>query len=365
MCWLRYFNLAFVRFVCYNSILWKFVRFYAWEVKILGNAFFNAAFEEDLRTRNARDSVMGIREEVDDVLIFDRDGEIYAVRSNRGALRTTDNISRYMPVSEWNFLLEYSLHFSCERVLIDTKLGAMLVCCSMAASMRIMIGIIFHGDRRALLAQYPDRITSLTRVSPRMRDMEGRHRLPEEDVRRAEQLAALVFRAFVTAGVKNRLLQCPQEATAQLIDRACRIAELIGCRLDCRSGRSAVPNLQNFNLDAYIAMLTCLMLFVADACPSRSFEMKLGDLRGAIYPILRCEPDFGADELFMNRRYRHKALYLCDGIAHTRDLLFDCSMRTDADGFHLLVRFLPSIKPVEKLGVKKPGDKIDYSDMPE
>lgn len=330
----------------------------------MGEAFFNAAFEEDLRTRNARSSVSELRELSDDMIVFNCDGKIFALRSERGLLREGDHISDYMVKDEWRYVWENSNRFDCERIIVDTKFGAMLIYCNLLASMQIMIGLIFHGDRKALVSQYMERGGALTRISPRLRPLCDKRRVPADDMARARELVSLASRAFSVAGVKERLLRSPQEATAYLIDRGCRIAEAVGCCLDFRSARSSVPNLQNFSMQAYVAMVTGLLLFARETCPSRSVEMKMGDIGGGLCPVLRCEPCLGEDGLVVNRRYRHGALRLCSGMAAARVLLFECSMREDADGPHLLVRFFPSLKPLERLGVKKPPDRLDYSDMP-
>ncbi len=321
----------------------------------MGEAFFNTDFFEDLRTRNARGEVTELREIRDDVVVFDRAGTIYAARSENGRIREGGNLKKYMLVSEWDFLRENSIKFSCERVVVDTKLGGMVVFCNMAASMRIMIGVIVHTDRDALLAQYLGRATSLAKISPRMLSFERkRGTSAQEALSVAKEAVEHAFKAFMSAGVKERLLRCPQEATAYIIERACTIASFIGCRIECRSARSAVPMLQDFNVDAYVAIMTCLMLFAWDACPSRSMQMKIGDIGGRPYPILRCEAELGDKPLFANRRYQHTALHLCDGISSVRDFLFECSAREDEDGPHLRICFSPAIKPVEKLGVKEP-----------
>lgn len=330
----------------------------------MGEAFFNTDFFEDLRTRDARGAVTQTREIHDDLIIFDRQGTVYAVRSEQGKIRAEENLAKYMPASERQFLRENSLKFSCERVVVDTKYGGMVVFCNMAASMRIMIGVIFHVDRSAVLLQYAGRATSLTKISPRMLTYMPKRKSPENDALSiAEVTADLAFRALMSAGVKERLIRSPQEATAYIINRACIMAELVGCRIDCRSARSSVPSLQDFHVDAYVAILACLMLFVWDMCPDRSLQMKIGDIGGRPYPILRCEPDLVTGPIFVNQRYRHTALHLCDGISTVRDFLFECSVREDEDGSHLRVCFSPAIKPVEKLGVKEPIKKLDYSDL--
>lgn len=321
----------------------------------MGEAFFNTDFFEDLRTRDARGEVTQLREIHDDVVVFDRAGTIYAARSEDGRVREGENLKKYMLVGEWDFLRENSIKFSCERVIVDTKLGGMVVFCNMAASMRIMIGVIVHVDRDALLAQYLGRVTSLAKISPRMLTYERKRGTPDAEMLTiAKDTVELAFRAFMSAGIKERLLRCPQEATAYIIDRACTIASFIGCRIDCRSARSAVPMLQDFSVDAYVAILTCLMLFAWDTCPSRSLQMKIGDIGGRPYPILRCEPRLEDAPLFVNRRYQHTALHLCDGISSVRAFLFECSEREDEDGPHIRVCFSPAVKPVEKLGVKQP-----------
>lgn len=330
----------------------------------MGEAFFNTDFFEDLRTRDARGAVTQVRDIHDDIVIFDRQGTVYAVRSEQGKIREGDNLAKYMLVSEWQFLRENSLKFSCERVVVDTKCGGMVVFCNMAASMRIMIGVIFHIDRSALVLQYAGRATSLTKISPRMRTYMPKRKMPEDSALTvAEATADLAFRAFMSAGVKERLIRSPQGATAYIIDRACIMAEFVGCRIDCRSARTSVPMLQDFNVEAYVAILACLMLFVWDACPARSLQMKIGDIGGRPYPIIRCEPELGDEPIFVNRRYRHTALHLCDGISTVRDFLFECSTREDEDGPHLRICFSPAIKPAEILGVKEPIKKLDYSDL--
>lgn len=321
----------------------------------MGEAFFNTDFFEDHRTRDAKGEVTDTRRIYDDMIVFDRRGTIYAARSEAGRIREGENLAKYMTADEWSFLRDNSLKFTCERVVVDTKLGGMIVFCNMAASMRIMIGVIVHTDRDALLAQYLGRATSLAKLSPKMLSYGGKRKAPDPDAMAiAETTAQLGLRSFMSAGIKERLIRSPQEATAYIIDRACTIAKMVGCRIDCRSARTAVPMLQDFNVDAYVAIMTCLMLFVWNTCPARSLQMKIGDIGGRPFPILRCEPDLGGEPLFANRRYSNTALYLCEGISNVRAFLFECSERVDEDGPHVRICFSPNIKPVEKLGVKQP-----------
>jgi len=232
--------------------------------------------------------------------------------------------------------------------------------------MRIMIGVIFHVSREAMLAQYPERAMSLTRLSPRMKQLSRKWAtLSEAELAVAQETADFAFRAFMTGGVKNRLIRSAPEATSYLIERACTVAEFVGCRLDARSARSSVPTFRDFNMDAYVSLLTCLVLFVWDTCADRTFQMKIGDMEGRPFPIFRCESDLGDVPHFANRRFGHPLLHLCDGICANRMMLFECSEREDGDGPHLRLCFLPTTKPMEKLGVKEPIKKLKYSDETE
>ena len=325
----------------------------------MGESFFAVDFSAEMRTRNARGAVTDVRPIHDDMFLFDRKGFVYAVRSERGVLHPGDNISRYMVSTEWKFLLQNGIKFTCERVLVDTKLGAMVVFTNMAASMRVMIGIIFHSPRAAAVAQYPARATSLTWVSPRMRDYEGKnHGVTEQDYADAADTAKRAFHAFMSAGARNQMLRSLGDATSYVIDRACLIAEFVGCRLDCRSARSSLPYLQDFHIDAYLSMITTLAVYVWESCPDRFFEMKIADQGGRLFPIIRCVPESGDVPLFVNQRFTNRALDLCDGISGNRRFPFECAMYEDEDGPHLRAGFLPAVLQSEKLGVKEPVKQL-------
>lgn len=331
----------------------------------MGEAFFATDFEDELRTRNARGRATGDRLPREDLVIFDRGGLIWAARSESGALRMGGSMKKHMPASEWHFILENSLKFTYERLLVETKHGYMLVFCNMSTSMRIMIGVIFHAPREAVLSHYDLRaVTSLTWLSPR-----AQAAMPRKVIRDAHtdetvrETADLAFRSFMTAGVRQRLLRSAPNATAYLIDRACDMATLVGCRLDCRSGRSSVPLLWDFNVELYVSILICLTMFIKDTCPDGAFQMKIGDLEGRPYPVLRCEPNLGELPLFANGRFSHFCLHLADCIASNYELLFECGEQEDEDGRHVRIAFLPVTKPVERLCVKQPCARLRYTDL--
>lgn len=325
----------------------------------MGEAFFTTNFEEELRTRNARGAVTGDRKVRADLVIFDRSGLIWAAHSESGKLRIGDNLKKQMSASEWQFVLDNSLKFSYERLLVETKQGMMLLFCNMSASMRIMIGVIFHAPTSAVLSHYSTRsVTSLIWFSPRVTSLMPRREA--EEATEVKEIAELAFGAFMTAGVRKRLIRSAPDATAYLIDRACAMATLAGCRLDCRSGRSSVPLLWDFNADLYVSILICLVMFIKDTCPDGTFQMKIGDLDGRPYPVLRCEPNLGEAPLFANDRFSHSCLHLADCIAANYEILFECREQEDEDGRHVRIAFLPATKPVDRLCVKQPLKRFQY-----
>ena len=269
-----------------------------------------------------------------------------------------------MTKTEWKYLTENCFKFSYERILVDTKFGCMVVFCNMVATTLLMVGVIFHGDRKAMLSQYRHHATSLEFFSPRAELLLKKSGMTDDvDYGRAEETAKLAFSAFRTAGMRQDLMRSLSGATDYLIRRICAIARFIGCHVDCRSIRESVPYVRQFNSDAFISIMICLMMFVYEKCPSRHMSVAIGDMDGKPIPVIRCEVPDGEREVFVNRQYRYMALCLCDELAERRRFAFECMVKTDGEGDYLHIMFSPDIEPLEKLGMKTPLTKLDYSDL--
>ena len=200
----------------------------------------------------------------DDLLVFDLNGKIRMARSCEGKHRAGDSIRAHMTAAEWEYLRKNCLSYECARILVNTREGAMLVFCNMLASMHIMIGVILHADREAVAYYCQRHITMVDRVSPCLAVPRRVTPPSDEQLSQIDELLSLSFSAFATAGVRNELGRSILGATSYIIRRICFLARRVGCCVNCRSVREFAPRVEDFNGDAFVAMMLHLFFFVYD-----------------------------------------------------------------------------------------------------
>ena len=319
---------------------------------------------ESTKTQDAHGFVSDIRDFWDDLVVFDLDGRISLVRSEEGRLCVGDSIAKHMSASEWSFLRKNCISYACARALVDTRMGIMTVFCNMLASMHVMVGVIFKTDRSAVAEYYRGRATVIDMISPRVREILRRcAKVDRNQLAATEELASMAFSAFATAGIKDALERSLSDATAYIIRRICLLARMIGCRVNCRSTREFVPHIYDFNGNAFVSISVLVVFFVYEKCASRIAEIEVGDFDGRPRVILRCELPDGEREVFVNRRYRYRELAYCDALAAEWMFLFECAPYSEGERMRLRVAFCPKIKPIDRLQVKEPLKKLDYSDV--
>ena len=298
-----------------------------------------------------------VRDFCDDLVVFDLNGKILVVRAQDGKLAVGDTIQDHMAATEWTFLRRNCLSYANARILVNTKGGAMLVFCHMVASVHIMIGVIVKADRAVVSAYCRRHVTMVDRISPRMLSVR-----PSEPTEAAfneiDALLSPAFSALATASMRRDLSASILGATSYVIRRICLLARLVGCRVNCRSVREFAPYVEDFNADAFVAVMLHILLFIYNRCPSRAAEIEIADFDARPRIVVRCEmPEEG--EILINRRYRYAELDYCDSLAAERSFPFDCV--TEGMGTGLRVSFCPKIRYVDGLHVKVPIKAIDYS----
>ena len=301
----------------------------------------------------------------DDLLVFDLNGKIRMARSCEGKHRAGDSIRAHMTAAEWEYLRKNCLSYECARILVNTREGAMLVFCNMLASMHIMIGVILHADREAVAYYCQRHITMVDRVSPCLAVPRRVTPPSDEQLSQIDELLSLSFSAFATAGVRNELGRSILGATSYIIRRICFLARMVGCCVNCRSVREFAPRVEDFNGDAFVAMMLHLFFFVYDRCASRTAEIEIADFDARPRIVLRCELPEGEGEIFVNRRFRYAELDYCDSLSAERAFPFECAPYAMGMKQGLRIAFCPKIRYVDGLHVKEPLKKLNYSDFEE
>lgn len=312
---------------------------------------------------DAHGLVSDVRVFRDDLVVFDTEGTIHMARSCGGKIRSGDNMKKHMTASEWEYLRKNCLSYECARILVDTREGAMLVFCNMLASMHVMIGVILRADRAAVAYYCQRHITMVDRISSRLTVPA---RMPPPDPKQHEEIdevLSLAFSAFATACIRADLERSLMGTTSYIIRRICFLGRMVGCRINCRSVREFAPRVEDFNGDAFVAMMLHLLFFVYNRCPSRMAEIEISDFDARPRIVLRCEMPDDAGEIFVNRRFRYAELDYCDGLSAERAFPFECSLYNEGMRKNLRAAFCPKIRHVEGLHVKVPVKKLDYSDV--
>ena len=322
------------------------------------------SFLDDRKTQTAHGAVSTVRAFRDELIFFDREGKIYLSRSARPELEPGRNLRACMTIGEWTYLYEKCRVFSYERILLDTRLGVMLVFCNFVAAARMLIGVIFPDvDRAAAAHLCQEHVTALTFLSPKMEAFAGkRSKCDEYAFAEIEELATLYSRAFSTAALRDVLSSSLSDATARIAERICLLGYVIGCRVDCRSVREMVPYVADFSGEMFVTMTSYLMMLAYEYSPNRSVEVMIGDGDGRLFLVFHVPVPGEERELFANRSYRYEALRLCDELAEYRMLLFECSMRGQGAGQFVSAAFLPRVKQLEYLELKQPVKKLKYSE---
>ena len=324
----------------------------------------NTVIVEGTDMRDARGAVAETRQFCEDLILFDREGNILSSRMRDGERLGGDSIIPYMSASEWEFLRSQSISYACARTVVETKLGMMLVFCNVLAAMHVMMGLIFQEDRATVAYRFGERITMVDMLSPRAKllAVRSRGKIDLEAADRVEAVAKLAFSAFATASFQGDLARSMLKSTSYIIRRICLAARLIGCRVNCRSIREFPPRTEDFSGPAFVALIIQLLFFVYESCPSRTAEVEIGDFDGRLKIILRCELPDGEREIFVNRQFRYTLLDRCDRLAGYWGFPFECAPYPDGLDMHLRVAFCPKIKVVDGLRVKEPTKKMNYSD---
>ena len=321
-------------------------------------------FLDDRGTQTAHGAVSTVRAFRDELVFFDREGNIYLSRSDRSELKPGKNLRACMTVGEWSYLHEKCMVFSYERILLDTRFGVMMVFCNLVAATRMLIGVIFpDADRAAAAHLCRESITALTFLSPKMDAFADKQsKCDEYAFAEISELATLYSRAFSTAALQTVLSASLSDATARIAERICLLGYVIGCRVDCRSVREMVPYVADFSGEMFVAMASYLMMLAYEYSPTRSAEVFIGDGDGRLFLVFHVPGPGEEGEIFSNRSYRYEALRLCDELSEYRMFLFECSMRGQGAGRFVSAAFLPRVKQLEYLELKQPLKKLNYSE---
>jgi len=321
-------------------------------------------FLDDRRTQTAHGAVSTVRLIRDELVFFDREGDIFLSRTERKELKPGKNIRSCMNLGEWTYLYDNCRTFSYERILLDTRLGPMLVFCNLVAATQMLVGVIFPEAERAAAAHLcRDHATALTFLSPKMESFSGKPMKSDSYVfSELAELAGLYSRAFGTAAFRHVLSSSLSEATARIVERICLLGYVIGCCVECRSVREMVPYVADFSGEMFVAMTSYLMMLSSEYSPTRTVEVLIGDGDGRIFPVFHVPIPGEEREIFINRNYHYDALRLCDELSERRMVLFECSMRGHGAGRYVSAAFLPRVKQLEYLELKQPLKKLNYSE---
>lgn len=307
--------------------------------------------------QHARASVSEESSPCFDLVVFELEGKVRMARVREDKIRPGDRMGDFMTAAEWEFLRKNCLSFACARALVDTRLGAMIVFCNFLASMHVMVGVIFRVDRSAVAKYYHGRVTMVDAVSNRMDAVMRRlDQVDADEVASVADVATTSFAALATAAFSDELGDSLLGAVDQVMRRIALLARLVGCRVDCRSLRSFAPYVHDFNGDAFVSVMLCLLFFAYEKSPSRSAVMEIDDLDGRMLIVFRCDLPDGVREVFVNRQYRYSELTYCDALAGEWRFLLECAC-CEVDGVgRLRIVFCPKIQPFDKLQVKTDPD---------
>ena len=265
-----------------------------------------------------------------------------------------------MTKSEWQYLYKKCPIFSYERILVNTRFGAMLVFCNLLSSAQILIGVIFcREDSRAVARLFRARPTSLTFLSPKMEDFAEYTSHDAESMSRLGEAIDVYCRAFSTAALRTTLSQSLKESADYIVERICRMGYAMGCRVVCRSVREMVPYVSDFDSEIFVVMAAFLMVMAVEQ--GQDVEVLIGDGDGRIFPIFHI-PVIREQEFFSDNQCVHEALLLCQSLSEKKRILFECSLRKSEGQRYVSAAFLPQTKQLDYLGLKKPLKALDYSD---
>ena len=275
------------------------------------------------------ESVDSCRSIGDQLMVFDGEGRVLAVRSSDPSLRGTDDFFTLLESGERDFFLTHCASFEHDRLALMTRHGAAVVFCHLFPACGIFVAV------------FVDAAPSLLGQMPLLRSMGVDAFVPKEDLEGALALGKTLRIASDALCFDRERSGMPLDPVRTLVDRVCGMARLVGCHVNCScEALSVLSEAFVFSLPAFTSILLLELMRVRAEAADRGAQVILCERDGRIFVEISSECD--TKECL--------SLAFCREIAARKELPFEVRRAGTGE----TVVFSPTVCDVSYLGLKNP-----------
>ena len=273
----------------------------------------------------------------DQLLLFDRAGQIRAVRTSDPLLRGEEDFLALLDEGERIFFEQNCADFSHDRLALMTRYGAAMVFCHLFPACGLFVAVI--------VSQEPSLLRQVCETAPTEGILLSDAICAARGERQShEKVAALMG---MLSGAAEALCFYKEkrgafgDAAEMLVRRACELARFVGCHLVCRAGAlDAVSDAFVFRMPIYVSLLLLLLMRARRESPERGAELEILVRDGRIF--LELSAECGGAET--------ETVSLCREVVEQKELPFE----VHREGTREVIRFSPTVCDVSYLGLKNP-----------
>lgn len=282
---------------------------------------FSPLFEE---------TVNSCRSICDQLMVFDGEGSVLAVRTSDPSLRAVSDFFSLLEGGEQDFFLAHGVDFECDRLAIMTRYGAALVFTHLFPTCGIFVALLVDVEP-ALLG----RLTGV--AASRAIRLASTESGAAENFTVLTETLRIATEALCFYGERDSFAFDPAQV---LMRRVCAVARFVGCYVSCRcEAISTFSDAFVFSLPAFTSILLLLLMQARREAFDRAASVSLTLRDDRIFVELSAESEGETS-----------VLTICRGIAERKELLFEVRR----EGTREIVTFSPTVCDVSYLGLKNP-----------
>lgn len=301
------------------------------------------------------DELTSCRRIDDDLIIFDRDGNVLGTRSMGNHLDHLKSFYDIISPSDAARIRADCVSFDAGLIICDTSLGCAAVFAELFGTVGFLFAIIFRHDRYKVRAFFERSAYTRALLLPSF------ERLPCKDADDyvTDSIASAIEaadHALSPRHVTVAAYRLGDDVGKFLSSRIFAAAAFAGCIGACRVGLSALPSLEKFSSELFSAVTVCMAVFARRYDPNRRIFAEISDYKGHVSVSVSVgvpsgfDPDKSklADALlpFICRNAVEKRKYFC--------ALCD----SDTDGRRLKISFIPESDPIAAMELKQEFEEL-------
>ena len=289
----------------------------------------------------------------DDLIAFKRDGSIIGVRSCTDEPRVGESFYSYAESGARGFLNDSLALFDASVIALPTALGNALIFTELFGVSGVLFAVIPHASEDDF-AEYVNNAGTKSPISFGITQGGGAKKAGVDVIDRAYRVAQGAISCSYTHLARYSL---GAKLGEHLADRILSAADFVGCVGSATAELDAVPNVELFMPEWFVAASILVLLTVRDHSKTRDFDSKIIDSHGHLLATFCISPTDGVCE---DGEINLPPIRLCESIAEERGLYFDCFYREDID--RLIVAFIPESEDAIGRGIKQDARRFaeDY-----